>query len=95
MPYILPEDREQYDKVIRELPYIHDEGHLNYVISRILATSVSTQAHETKMGYAFYNRIVGVLECVKQEFYRRVMVPYEENKARLNGDVYDPQPPMK
>jgi hypothetical protein len=31
--------------------------------------------------------ITGVVENVKQEFYRRVAVPYEEEKIVQNGDI--------
>ncbi len=39
------------------------------------------------MNYSKANELVGVLECVKQEFYRRQVVPYEEEKIRENGDL--------
>lgn len=35
-----------------------------------------------------YADIQGALECCKLEFYRRVAVPYEDRKIKLNGDVY-------
>jgi hypothetical protein len=38
--------------------------------------------------YSIINDIVGVLECAKMEFYRRVAVPYEDKKRTENGDVY-------
>jgi len=28
------------------------------------------------------------LECSKMELYRRIAAPYEDDKSRLNGDVY-------
>jgi hypothetical protein len=28
------------------------------------------------------------MTCAKDEFYRRVVVPYEEKKRKENGDVY-------
>jgi len=31
---------------------------------------------------------MGVLECIKQEFYRRAVAPYEDKKKEENGDVY-------
>jgi hypothetical protein len=31
--------------------------------------------------------LTGVLENIKQEFYRRVAVPYEEEKIVKNGDI--------
>ena len=31
--------------------------------------------------------LVGVLDCVKMELYRRAAVAYEEQKMKENGDV--------
>lgn len=31
----------------------------------------------------------GVLRCAQLEFYRRVLVPYEDKKRKQNGDVYE------
>jgi hypothetical protein len=39
--------------------------------------------------YTEYNALVGVLECVKQEFYRRAVSSYEDKKKEGNGDVYE------
>jgi hypothetical protein len=34
------------------------------------------------------NKIMGVIGCVKSEFYRRFVAPYEDGKARpKNGDI--------
>jgi hypothetical protein len=30
-----------------------------------------------------------VLECIKQEFYRRKLAPYEEAKIKENGDLWE------
>jgi hypothetical protein len=38
--------------------------------------------------YFSYNEVVGVLECVKLEMYRRLVAPYEDRKCKENGDVY-------
>jgi hypothetical protein len=32
---------------------------------------------------------MGVLECVKQEYYRRVASLYEDQAKERNGDVYE------
>jgi hypothetical protein len=37
--------------------------------------------------YFHINKAVGVLECVKLEFYRRVAAPYEDEKIKESGDV--------
>jgi len=38
--------------------------------------------------YQTINDIIGALEGAKMEFYRRVVVPYEDKKIKDNGDVY-------
>ena len=37
--------------------------------------------------YSKINAIIGILECIKLELYRRVAAPYEDVKAAENGDV--------
>ena len=41
------------------------------------------------LSYAEINRIIGALECAKLEIYRRLAVPYEDEKIILNGDVFN------
>ena len=43
-------------------------------------------------GYSELAAILGALEATKQEFYRRVVVPYENSKCVSNGDVYTDRP---
>jgi hypothetical protein len=88
MPYIRPGERPKYDSLIRQVagvfadvPPEKMDGHLNYFITRLLVTLY-------KPSYFDYNRAQGLLECIKQEFYRRQVVPYEDEKMRQNGDVY-------
>jgi len=37
--------------------------------------------------YFNYKRAVGMVECVKQEFYRVVVAPYEDEKREQHGDI--------
>lgn len=56
-------------------------GEINYAFSRVLANCA---------GNISYKKIVvatGVLENIKQEFYRRVASPYEDQKIVENGDI--------
>ena len=56
-------------------------GEINYTFSRILAKS---------MGETSYSKIAmatGVLENIKQEFYRRIAASYEDEKIVENGDI--------
>lgn len=87
MPYIKPENRVKYEKVLDELirilkslPVEEVDGELNYVVTKILK-----QVYLLR--YFNINRVVGVLECIKQEFYRRVVAPYEDKKIKESGDV--------
>ena len=59
----------------------NDIGVINHIITKIL---IGTYPHN----YEQLNAIIGVMECTKLEFYRRVVVPYEDRKMEENGDVY-------
>lgn len=59
-------------------------GELNYVLTHFILYYLET--HDEN--YTRINDILGALEGAKLEFYRRVVVPYEEQKITENGDVY-------
>jgi|688.fasta_scaffold45134_4 hypothetical protein len=96
MPYISENDRAELDDCIDQLTVCirdikhslnnpHDFsiylGRINYCFSRIIGGL---------MGYPSYTKIAmitGVLENIKQEFYRRIAEPYENQKIVQNGDI--------
>ena len=87
MPYIKQEEREKWKKVLEDIKEIiiklekdEVEGELNYFI-----TSLLKQTYEPK--YSNYNNAMGLLECIKLEFYRRDIGDYEDKKIEENGDV--------
>jgi hypothetical protein len=92
MPYIKNEERKKYEKLIQDLvdtllnagvdQNLATVGDVNYVIS-----SVIWKLFDKKTSYTNGNNLIGVLECVKQEFYRRKLAPYEEEKIKENGDI--------
>lgn len=61
------------------------EGELNYLITCVVDGWIESQAG---VSYKNLNAAIGVLECAKQELYRRVAAPYEDDKCEYNGDVY-------
>ena len=77
-PYIPTKDRA----FARESP--QTPGELNYAISMILLNYIAIQPAT----YAALNDCLGALEGAKAEFYRRVVVPFEEGKKDSNGDIY-------
>jgi hypothetical protein len=87
LPYIKSEKRKKYEKIIQELvsilkslPPEEVDGDLNYVVTKLLKEVYPLR-------YYHINKAVGVLECVKLEFYRRVAAPYEDLKIKESGDV--------
>jgi hypothetical protein len=96
MPYIKEEERQELDVCINNmidciynnkisLNNPHDFqnylGRINYCFSRVLSGLMKEPS---------YNKvamITGVLENIKQEFYRRIGVSLEERKIRENGDI--------
>lgn len=85
MPYIAKEKREDLYTEINLLNQdIETIGQLNYVITTLCLKFLQPE----QASYADYNQIIGVLECVKQEFYRRACAPYEDKKKEENGDVF-------
>lgn len=72
------------------MPYLNETdfnspaGELNRAITKIIIKYL----HDQKLRYQTINDVVGALDCAKQEFYRRIAVPYEDKKAKENGDVY-------
>ena len=83
MPYIKQDMRDILRKHL-DLVDFAGAGELNYCITTLC------QRYLDKIGvsYASLNVVVGVLECAKQELYRRIAAPYEDNKIKENGDVY-------
>lgn len=93
MPYITEEKRKTLDNAIHQVmdalrqiecddPEASFEGTLNYLFTTIILKSY------TLNNYDEHNRVVGLLECVKAEYYRRRVAPYEMQKCYENSDVY-------
>jgi hypothetical protein len=80
MPYI----KEQQKEYINAGECPSNPGELNYLISSICKKYLDNN----KKSYQTFNDIIGALECCKQEFYRRLIGPYEDIKIKENGDVF-------
>lgn len=71
-------------------PRPSNAGELNYVITDLIDNYLYFQYPVTS--YVALNEVIGVLECVKLELYRRIAAPYEDKKMAENGDVYTVRP---
>lgn len=91
MPYIKQENRSILEDAIEKLNHAllnnfsdyTKSGAINYTITKLLHKNYNLD-HPS---YQDINNAIGVLECVKQELYRKKAVPYEEFKILENGDV--------
>jgi len=88
MPYIKKERRERLEGAIsnliaflQEIPEEDRDGEINYIVTALLKRIYQP------LRYKRINRAIGVLECIKQEYYRIVASPYEEKKRQEAGDV--------
>jgi len=84
MPYIKEEDRTMFAGLLGDCGPISTAGDLNYVLTIICDEYLKNKGK----CYQNINEVIGVMECMKQEFYRRVVAPYEDQKIKENGEVY-------
>lgn len=109
MPYISKQERVELNDAIEDLAVVFNEldetpqgdihpdwekraGRLNYVITRLLCRVFRL---DTEPKYHKINAVVGVLECVKLELYRRLAGIYEDRKIQEAGDVAEYETFMK
>jgi len=93
MPYIKKDERKCYKaeikSIVKKLVDREDEnevyGHLNFIIFTIMKKYVAKKGER----YFRYNNLVGMLECCKQELYRRLVANYENQAITKNGDIDD------
>lgn len=88
MPYISQERRQQLEPQIIDgkihWPPVLTVGELNYRITQLVMDYVN----RVGQSYIVMNDVIGAMESAKLEFYRRIVVPYEDTKIQQNGDVY-------
>lgn len=82
MPYVEIDSREVYnpqiDALVEQLTHFGENktpsaGHVNYVIFKLL----NDIYNKNGCSYIGGNSLVGVLECVKQEFYNQNLTKFE------------------
>lgn len=83
MPYIDNRLRPELDTNKRPP---QTPGELNYCLTKLIIGYC-----RRGLSYQHINDVLGAIEAAKMEFYRRVAVPYEDQKNIRNGDVYPPQ----
>ena len=94
MPYITQEKRQEIDESMEVLmgdifcSFDLSPGDFNYIITQLCLAYEYMSRDGENPTYTAYNQTIGVLECVKQEFYRRAVSVFEDQKKKENGDVF-------
>ena len=80
--------KHSVDKLIKDIQKIYSEeereGVCNYVISRVVAGVMKPQ---DGWRYKWLNRAHGTFLSAAAEFYRRLVIPYEDKCILKNGDI--------
>ena len=86
MPYLDQAHRKWFAGLLEDLdanaPDTWTPGEFNYVVTKLAQMYMGPKSYEA------LERVIGGLESVKLEFYRRAAAPYEDQKIEENGDVY-------
>lgn len=82
MPYIKKQDRAAV------APHSARPARTIGEVTFQIVTLINEFVDPMPKDYALYAQVVGALECAKQEVYRRVIAPYEDEKEYKNGDVF-------
>jgi hypothetical protein len=88
VPYIEKRRREAIEEQVflGTYPVLENAGELNFFISIVLINYIN----DNGLRYQTLNDIVGALEGAKAEIQRKVVGPYEDQKASDNGDLQWP-----
>jgi len=84
MPYIKAKDRKKFSDAYHLGAKAKKAGELNYIFSKVFRGYLDTNG----ANYSAMNDILGACDGATREFYRRIVVPYEEKKKKDNGDIY-------
>lgn len=85
MPYVIPPHRQPIDDAVESIPFM-EHGDLTYAITRLMVRYVTQHGDR----YTVLSQARSAAHDAADEFYRRVVVPFEDRKRADNGDAYDP-----
>lgn len=89
MPYIKQEERNRFQPALD--PLLEEvlngssltPGDLNYLVTKLCHAYMQRKG----LSYTHLSDVMATLTNAAHEFYRRKVVPYEEQKREENGDV--------
>lgn len=84
MPYTLKEDRTMQDLIGQIVDHIKVKGDLNYTICELVGQLC---LRDGGLSYTSTSNWVDGVHGAERELTRRLLGPYEDLKAKQNGDV--------
>lgn len=84
MPYITAESKRKLEMFNTSNHTYQTPGELNYFLTKECIRYISQKGSS----YQTYNDVLGVLNAMSHEVYRRLIAPYEDQKCKENGDVF-------
>jgi len=91
LPYIRDEFRRKIDQHFHDYGLNHftprNGAEMNYIVCTLVRNFLGLHPEiEKNIAYSQIQEMIGALECAKMELYRRIAVPYEDQKIDENGD---------
>jgi hypothetical protein len=84
MPYITRHRRQAIRGILTRILSNMPIGEFTYLVFKIILKMLKNNE-----SYQRYTEILGALESMKLELYRRKMAHYEDTKMIVNGDLDD------
>lgn len=84
MPYVNKEEREQFDKILDQLPGLETKGQLEYCIFKLMKWYMTKREHR----YSILHDVVYAAIHCGDEFRRRYLDKREDEALNKNGDVF-------
>ena len=84
MPYTLKEDRTMRDLIMEMMDHIKVKGDLNYTICELVGQLC---LRDGGLSYTSTSNWIDGVHGAERELTRRLLGPYEDLKAKQNGDV--------
>ncbi|KKK89467.1 hypothetical protein LCGC14_2732800 [marine sediment metagenome] len=86
MPYIEKQRKAELKPLLDKIN-LAGSGELTYAVS-ILMMNFLKRTSPHLLTFSILNSCIGAVERATDEFKRRILDPYEQQKIRDNGDIY-------
>ncbi len=86
MPYIEKQRKAELKPLLDKI-YLSGSGEITYAVSILMMNFLKHNSPHL-LTFSVLNTCIGAVERALDEFKRRILDPYEQQKIRDNGDIY-------